>query len=346
MFGAVWFLAYLCRINQKLEIMGGNSNICIVGAGAIGTALGNALAARPELNVRLLSIEGEVVNTISTEHINQKYFPNIRLSPRLKATTNVHVLEDADLVFLAIPSVNAEEYVMQHRGLIAKDAVLVNLAKGFGADNKTIAESLSGQSDLTVCSLKGPTFAREIINNIPTAFTLGAPDESLFPVFADTFKDTNIYLDYSTDMRGVEILSIIKNIYAIIIGIVDANFNSPNLRFLAFTRAFNEMRHILIFSGGREETMFNYCGIGDFGLTSLNDLSRNRTLGLLIGKGFFTQDISDKVVLEGKIAVNIFVAELKKQKMPEEQYYLMNELYKVFNEPYDISTFVSKLLSH
>jgi glycerol-3-phosphate dehydrogenase (NAD(P)+) len=323
-----------------------NSNICIVGAGSIGTALGNALAVRAELNVRLLSIEEEVVSTISRDHINQKYFPNIRLSPRLKATTNVHVLEDADLIFLAIPSVSTEEYVTQHHSLISRTAVLVNLAKGFGADNKTIAESLSSQSDLAVCSLKGPTFAREIINNIPTAFTLGAPDESLFPMFSDTFRDTNIYLDYSTDMRGVEILSIIKNIYAIIIGIVDANFNSPNLRFLAFTKAFNEMRHILLSSGGQEETMFKYCGIGDFGLTSLNDLSRNRTLGLLIGKGFFTQDISDKVVLEGKIAVNIFVEELRKKGMPEEQYYLMNELYKVFNEPYDLSTFVSKLLAH
>jgi len=323
----------------------GNSKICIVGAGSIGTALGNALAVRPELNVCLLSIEREVVNTITTEHINQKYFPNIRLNPRLKATTNVHVLEDTNLIFLAIPSVNTEEYVMKHRGFISNNAVLVNLAKGFGADNRTIAESLSSQSDLAVCSLKGPTFAREIINNIPTAFTLGAPDESFFPVFVDTFDDTIIHLDYSTDMRGVEILSIIKNIYAIIIGIVDANFNSPNLRFLAFTKAFNEMRQILLFSGGREETMFNYCGIGDFGLTSLNDLSRNRTLGLLIGKGFFTQDISDKVVLEGKIAVNIFVDELRKKGMPEQHYYLMNELYKVFNEPYDISTFVSKLLT-
>jgi len=320
-------------------------NICIIGAGAIGTALGNALAVRTDLTVRLLSIEEEVVNSISREHINQKYFPNLRLNPRLMATTNEMVLEDADIIFLAIPSVSTEEYVLHHRKRISDKAILVNLAKGFGADNKTIAESLNAQSDLCVCSLKGPTFAREIINNIPTAFTLGAPDETLFHVFASIFEDTNIYLDYSTDIRGVEILSIIKNIYAIIMGIVDANFNSPNLRFMVLTKAFNEMRRILIFAGGREETMFNYCGIGDFGLTALNDLSRNRTLGLLIGKGFFTTDIPDKVVLEGKIAVNVFIDELKKKKMPEENYFLMNELYKVFNEAYDVSTFVSKVIS-
>jgi glycerol-3-phosphate dehydrogenase (NAD(P)+) len=321
------------------------NNICIIGAGAIGTALGNAMAVRADLTVRLLSIEEEVVNSISRENINQKYFPNLRLNPRLMATTNEMVLEDADIIFLAIPSVSTEEYVLQRRNKISDKAILVNLAKGFGADNKTIAESLNKQSDLCVCSLKGPTFAREIINNIPTAFTLGAPDESLFPIFTSIFKNTNIYLDYSTDLRGVEILSIIKNIYAIIIGIVDANFNSPNLRFLVLTKAFNEMRRILIFAGGREETMFNYCGIGDFGLTALNDLSRNRTLGLLIGKGFFTTDIPDKVVLEGKIAVNVFIDELKKKGMPEENYFLMNELFKVFNEDYDISTFVNKVIA-
>ncbi|MEI6748677.1 MAG: NAD(P)H-dependent glycerol-3-phosphate dehydrogenase [Bacteroidales bacterium] len=320
-------------------------NICIIGAGAIGTALGNSLAVRADLTVILLSIEEEVVNSISREHINQKYFPNLRLNPRLMATTNEMVLEDAEIIFLAIPSVNTEEYVLKHRKRISEKAILVNLAKGFGSDNKTIAESLSKQSDLCVCSLKGPTFAREIINNIPTAFTLGAPDESFFHVFASVFKDTNIYLDYSTDLRGVEILSIIKNIYAIIMGIIDANFNSPNLRFLVLTKAFNEMRSIMIFEGGREDTMFNYCGIGDFGLTALNDLSRNRTLGLLIGKGFFTTDIPNKVVLEGKIAVNVFVDELRKKKMPAEKYFLMSELYKVFNEDYDISTFVSKVIS-
>ena len=87
-----------------------------------------------------------------------------------------------------------------------------------------------------------------------------------------------------------------------------------------------------------------YCGYGDFSLTALNDLSRNRTLGLLIGKGFFTRDISDKVILEGKIAVNVFTEEISRSSGMED-YPIIGELYKVFNNGYDISAFVSRILA-
>ena len=91
--------------------------------------------------------------------------------------------------------------------------------------------------------------------------TVGADEEGVFRQMADLFEQTTIHLDYTHDVKGVEILSILKNIYAITIGIVDAHFDSPNLRFLVFTRAFNEMRHILKKFGGRQETMFRYCRI-------------------------------------------------------------------------------------
>ena len=139
-----------------------------------------------------------------------------------------------------------------------------------------------------LCSMKGPSFAREIINRVPTGFTIGCTDKAIGDRLIAVFNETTIFTDSSEDIEGVEILSILKNIYAICLGIVDAHFNSPNLRFLILTRAFNEMRKVLLHFNGKEETIFRYCGYGDFTLTALNDLSRNRTLGLLIGKGFFT----------------------------------------------------------
>ncbi len=320
-------------------------NIVILGAGSIGTALGNSLAEREDLKVSLLSIEEDVVETISREHINQHYFPNIRLNPRLKATTNEHLLADSDIVLLAIPSATVVNYLLKLQPLLPPDAILVNLAKGFGSHNQIISECLKDHLPNPLCALKGPSFAREIINNIPTAFTLAALEESVIKQVAPIFPGTNLYIDQSTDLHGVELLSILKNIYAIIIGIVDANFNSPNLRFLVFTKAFNEMRKILLHFGGKEETMFNYCGIGDFGLTALNDLSRNRTLGLLIGKGFFTEDISGKVVLEGRIAMNVFLEKLIEDGVDPIKYKLMRELDQVFAGNYDISGFANKLLN-
>lgn len=318
-------------------------DIYFIGAGAIATALGNVLSKKEDFDVTLITIEEEVARSITNESINKRYFPAIPLEKRLKATTNHALLANKAVVFIAIPSVATVKFIKQQN--IHPESLLVNLAKGFGDERRTIIECLNEIVPNHVCALKGPSFAREIINNQPTAFTVGAADKGIFDVFFELFSKTSIYLDYSSDVRGVELISILKNIYAIVIGIVDAQFESPNLKFLVFTKAMNELKLLLSVFGGSENILFNYCGIGDFALTALNDLSRNRTLGLLIGKGFFTDYISEKVVLEGRIAVNIFYEELMNRGIETSGFPIMAELYKVFKNSYDISGFVGKILA-
>ncbi len=328
--------------------------IAFIGAGAIGTALGNVLAETEREKILLHSIDAQIVDDIMGTKINSKYFPALRLHQGLDATLNNRLLESCEILFLAIPSVVMVDYLKEISRHIPDKALLVNLAKGFGSTNKTIVECLAQEFPNPVCTLKGPSFAREIINRIPTGFTLGyqsqnkdnpfKSDRSPSEILGSLFEGTNIHLDFSDDLRGVEILSILKNIYAVVLGIVDAHFNSPNLRFLILTKAFREMRKVLLWNGGKEETLFNYCGFGDFTLTALNDLSRNRTLGLLIGKGFFTEHVSHELVLEGKTAVNIFYDTISGQIKVEEEFPLMAELYKIFNSRYDISHFVDTIL--
>jgi glycerol-3-phosphate dehydrogenase (NAD(P)+) len=319
-------------------------NIVIIGAGAIGTAMGQVLATKEKLDVTMLTIEKDVAESVNSSHLNHKYFPNIRLHPRLKATMDDEILRTAEIVFLAIPSITVVDYLKQHLSVLNEESVLVNLAKGFCKENRIISDCLGGTFLNPICALKGPTFAREIINNSPTAFTLATEQEELFAVFSDIFAGTNIFIDFSSDIRGVELLSILKNVYAIIMGIADAHFNLANLRFLLLTKAFNEMRNLLVLLGGQEKTMFNYCGYGDFSLTALNDLSRNRTLGLLIGKGFFTEDISDKVVLEGKIALNVIREKIARREKSPDDFPMISELHKVFNREYNLPDFVNNIL--
>jgi len=320
--------------------------ICFIGSGAISTSMGNVISKKDKFEVTLLSVEPDVVKSINEDHVNPKYFPNIQLHPSLKATLDRGVLRNSDIIFFGIPSNIVVGYARENKNIINPEALIVNLAKGFGVDHKTIPQGLAKVLDNPIHSMKGPSFAREIINNLPTGFTLVAKKDKYFKVFEEIFKETSIYLDYSTDVYGVELASILKNIYAIIIGIVDAHFDSPNLRSLVITKSINEIRFIMTKFGGKEETMFNYCGFGDFSLTALNDLSRNRTLGLLIGKGFFTSDISEKVVLEGKIAVNVFVEEIAKKRQIKTKNLMMKELYKVFNDPdYDLANFVNRIIS-
>jgi glycerol-3-phosphate dehydrogenase (NAD(P)+) len=320
--------------------------ICFVGSGAISTAMANVLCKKEAFEVTLVSIEKEVADTINNKHVNSKYFPNIALHPSLKATTNKSVLTEAGIVFLGIPSNVVVTYIEETKALFNPKTLIVNLAKGFGNDNKTIPQNLNKILPNEILSMKGPSFAREIITNLPTGFTLTSKRDRYFKTFDEVFEDTTIYLDYTTDVTGVELASILKNIYAIIVGIVDAHFDSPNLRSLILTKAINEMRYIISKFGGQEETLFNYCGFGDFSLTALNDLSRNRTLGLLIGKGFFTTGITEKVVLEGTIAVNVFIDEIAKKRGIKTKRLMLNELYRVLNEEnYDIKNFVNQILA-
>ena len=172
-------------------------------------------------------------------------------------------------------------------------------------------------------------------------------DEELYKIITNVFDDTTIRTDFTTDVTGVEYASILKNIYAIVIGMIDANFDSANLRSIFITKALNEMRRLIITFGGENSTMYHYCGFGDFSLTALNDMSRNRTLGLLIGKGFFNNCMSDNVVLEGRIAVDVFYKKLIDTQIDTNDYPLMCELYKVLNDPnYPTRNFIKNILKN
>jgi len=318
-------------------------NIVILGGGSIGTAMGHIASSGKNQSITILSVEKDVVNQINTFNYNTRYFPGIRLNPLLKASCDVSILHQAGYILLATPSAVTVDYLISLKPHIKPGVPLINLAKGFGNQQKTIYESLKQEFLNPVCSLKGPSFARELIQGAPTAFTFASEDESIFQEIQAIFENTGIITDYSSDVLGVELISILKNIYAIVAGIADARFNSPNLKFLLLSKAFSEMREILLQFGGKESTLFNYCGFGDFTLTALNDLSRNRTLGLFIGKGFFSKDISDKVLLEGKIATKVFCEEISR-KNSVMNHHIIEELYKVFTTNYDIAEFVANIL--
>jgi glycerol-3-phosphate dehydrogenase (NAD(P)+) len=319
--------------------------IVFIGSGAIATAIGDVLAQKNKDEIYLLSIEEEVIEMINTMHVNTSYFPKCKLNENLKATSDKNVLKEANVIFLAIPSTAVVGYLQENKDYINPTALIVNLAKGFGSGDQIIPDSIKSFIFNPFMTLKGPSFAREIINRQDTGLTAATNDETLYRIITDVFDGTPIRTDFTHDITGVEYASILKNIYAIVIGIVDANFDSANLRSIFITMALNEMRQLMTIFGGEEATMYNYCGFGDFSLTSLNDMSRNRTLGLLIGKGFFNSCMSDSVVLEGRIAVDVFYKKLIDNQIDTDNFSLMSELYHVLNErSYPTRNFIKRIL--
>ena len=195
-----------------------------------------------------------------------------------------------------------EEFVNENKKCIADDTIVINLSKGLISSNETIFDFLENAlPNSSICTMKGPSFAVELLNGADTLFTFASKDSSFFKEIVLISNQTNLFFDFTKDVKSVEYLSVLKNIYAILIGFIDAKYNSANTRFFILTKAFNEIIILLNIFNCKKDSINLSCGFGDLCLTSLNDLSRNRTFGLLMGKGFYHPN-ENNVIVEGKKA--------------------------------------------
>ena len=306
-------------------------NILVLGAGTFGTAIANELSVNKDNNVILFSRNQDKVDEINTLHTNKSCFPNKHLNKDLQASSDINTIKTTEIIFVALPSSVIIETVVKLKPYFKQDVLFVNLSKGLFSGGVTIVDSIKETLNIdNIVTLKGPSFAVEILEHADTLLTLGYTTKQQYESINKIIKETSIHLDFTTDIRGVEVLSVLKNIYALALGVVDAKYNSPNTRFMILTKAFSEVKILLKSFGGADDTLFLACGFGDLCLTSLNDLSRNRTLGLLIGKGFFNIEYkSNSVVVEGLNAINMahaFIIDDLREELP-----LLSKLHEFFD---------------
>lgn len=314
-----------------------HNTIVIAGAGVFGTAMAERLSWNTNNTVILWSIEKDVVEDINKNHRNTKYFPTHFLNTSIRATSDKQIFRSADCILLVIPSKVIVSFTEEIKAYTKEDCLVINLAKGMSDDGAFITEQIPFPR---TASMKGPTFAIEVLHGLPSSFTFGGRREDYDRFKKEVLKDTGLYLDYTEDIRSVELMSILKNMYAIAIGLVSGRFNSPNVDFLIYTKAVGEMRRFLSLFGCSTETIFCYCGLGDLGLTSLNDLSRNRTLGLLMGKGFSIDNSgSSATVIEGSRTVKL-MGELTRERHVEEEFPLVQALYRMMYEHENLNDYM------
>ena len=304
------------------------TNIVVAGAGVFGTAIAERLAGNWNNNVVLHTIEEDVAKNINEQHQNSKYFPTKYLNSKITATTDDTIFQDADVIMLVLPSKVIVPFSERIKSNTKKNPLIVNLAKGMSDQGAFITEGIPFER---TASMKGPSFAIETINGLPTSFTFGGRYDDYNYFKYTILPHTGFTLDYSPDVRAVELLSILKNMYAIAIGLVSGRYDSPNVDFQLYTKATNEMRKLLRIYACDEETIFRYCGIGDLGLTALNDLSRNRTLGVLLGKGFALDQKNNATTIEGLRTIKL-IGEKTREKGIAEDFPLVQNLYKLIYE--------------
>lgn len=262
--------------------------VSVIGAGSWGTALAQQLARR-QYQVRLWGRNSKHVAEINHAHCNQRYLPDIALSKNITACDSLSVaLADSELVLLVVPSSAFRETIVNVKSYCDDNVLLAWACKGLEHGSaKCLHEILLEEwpSIQRYGIVSGPTFASELAKGLPTAVTIAANHGQASRDIAHFLHDEHLRCYTATDIIGVELGGAVKNVLAIAAGIADGLSFGANTRSALITRGLNEMVRLGIALGGEANTFHGLAGLGDLILTCTDDLSRNRRLGLALGRG-------------------------------------------------------------
>jgi glycerol-3-phosphate dehydrogenase (NAD(P)+) len=271
--------------------------IGVIGAGSWGTALADCLS-RNGHEVHLWSHEVEVAAEIGRDHRNESYLPGVELDPRLEASPDLEdVLEAAEVVVSVSPSEFVRPTMEKARSFLpARPALLVSASKGLelGSDlrmSEVLLQVLGAEIAEGCVVLSGPSFAAELARQRPTAVTLASRSEENARAVQELFQNEHFRLYTQSDVIGTELGGALKNVIALAAGISDGLGLGHNARAALLTRSLAEIRRLTHRLGGEPETLAGLAGVGDLILTCTGDLSRNRTVGLEIGRGRKLEDV-------------------------------------------------------
>lgn len=264
-----------------------NPSICVAGGGSWGTALAHLLAANG-YDTCLWLRDAAVAQAVNTRHENPRYLPGFALHPSLSATTASTVL-GRDIVVLAVPCQQLRSWLAANAENFCKSAILVNAAKGIEATNLVtcaeIVQQSLGHLQPRYAVLSGPSFAADVLRGLPTAVVLASADEGLGHSLRQIFSSGSFRCYSSTDVMGVEMGGAVKNVMAIAAGVCDGLGLGHNSRAALITRGLAEMSRLGVARGAQPHTFMGLSGLGDLTLTCTGDLSRNRQVGLRLGRG-------------------------------------------------------------
>jgi len=295
----------------------------IIGLGNLGTAVGD-LIARNGHDVLGWEHNAAAVSEINERHSNERYLPGIPLSPRLRATGDpAAVVGFGRVVFVAIPSAFIQDTLRPLAGAAAPDTVFVNMAKGIDQQTgltsyQMISHLLPGNRHVM---LSGPSVANEFARRMPTTVVVAGPDISDLLLVSRLLDNDYFRTRFSDDWIGVELGGILKNIYAIGLGLFDGKeIRSVNFRAVYLTIALEEIARFGVAMGAKIETFLYLSGIGDLLATSLSEHSHNRRLGVHLARGLHLPEIRAEmgVLPEGynTLQAALYLAEKQHVSLP------------------------------
>jgi len=273
--------------------------IGLIGLGNMGTAIGNLITHNGH-DVLGWEYNETVINEINTRHTNNKFLPGVTLQPNLVATDDLRrVVEECSVIFIAIPSVFIQPTLEPVRDSVLPETLLVNMAKGIDAETGLTSFQMVERlfPNRRRVMLSGPSIANEFAQKMPTTVIIAGEQADLLAV-AHLLDNDYFRTRFSGDTMGVELGGILKNVYAIGLGLFDGqNIRSFNFRAAYLTIALEEIVRFGVGMGAKQETFMYLAGLGDLLATSFSDHSHNRRLGERLAKGITLADIKTQIGL-------------------------------------------------
>jgi glycerol-3-phosphate dehydrogenase (NAD(P)+) len=297
-----------------MQIDTGKVKIGVVGAGSWGTALTNLLALKG-FKIDLWVFEEEVKDQIEIYRENKIFLPGVSLSDNIYPSNDIEaVVRGKDLVLMVVPSHVMRETASKIREHISRETIIVSASKGI--ENKThltmsgvLREIFQETSEDSFAVISGPSFAGEVVRNVPTVIAVASKNQNVAGFVQHVFATPYFRVYTNNDMIGVELGGSVKNVIAIASGIIDGLGLGLNTRAALITRGLTEMRRLGLKLGANPRTFAGIAGVGDLVLTCTGDVSRNHTVGKKIGEGLKLNEILSemRMVAEGiKTAKSVY----------------------------------------
>jgi glycerol-3-phosphate dehydrogenase (NAD(P)+) len=294
------------------------SEIAIIGAGAWGTALSIVAGRNGNHGVRLWAHEKEVRESVEARRVNELFLPEQTIPEGVRPTNDLRdALTGAEIVVSVMPSNHCRRLFESMHPHLKADMLFVSATKGLEDGSllrmtEVIAQVLSADHGFRprMGAMSGPSFAKEVARGDPTAITIASPDAELSQTVQQALSDPLFRLYTNEDVIGVELGGSLKNVIAIAAGVCDGLGLGHNSVAALITRGLAEMTRLVVACGGRWETMAGLAGLGDLVLTCTGGLSRNRSVGVELGRGRRLPDIiagMHGMVAEGVLTTNAAV---------------------------------------
>ncbi|NYF81254.1 NAD(P)H-dependent glycerol-3-phosphate dehydrogenase [Granulicella arctica] len=281
------------------------SRIAVLGAGAWGTALAISLARRGDHDICLWSHSASLAEQLHEHGENLPYLPGYTLPLGIHVTSDlVSSVFEAKIILCVTPSQHLRATVAQIAPALTRDQILVSASKGIEETSfLRMSQVIASITNNPVAALGGPSFAQEVAAAAPTAVVIGASDPIVGQTVQREFTSPSLRLYTNDDVAGVELGGSLKNVIALAAGVVHGLNLGNNSAAALITRGIAEITRLAIACGGHRQTLAGLSGVGDLVLTCTGSLSRNRSVGVELGRGRQLPDIL--AGMHGKVAEGI-----------------------------------------